>query len=212
MKHITYTLAPTLLVGDDVNPLDLEFLLIKALTGATFEAATIETIAHIGRTQTEAARPGTCYVGAHPFYAPQSFPADRPVPDICPDHARTEEDAQVQDLHRPLFTEVTRLTGLTPLIWHSGGGCMTIVIPLSTPEPGQDWAAPCYMGLQEGDTDDGRWYGSVSFYATEEQTGNGDGVDIVTAGSDNPQHPHQWAAQIAEHHHAHTAQTLDQDH
>jgi hypothetical protein len=208
MKRITFTLSPSLLVADDVDPLDLEFRLGRAILGldATFESATIETVAHLGGTHTETARPGVCRVGDHAFYAPRYFRANREVPDICPDHARAEEDAEMAELHRPLFEEVTRLTGLIPLIWHSGGGCMTIIIPLRTPEPGTGWSAPCYMGLQEGQEDDGRWHGSVGFYETDEQTEDGDGVDVVEAWGDNISHPHQWAAQIAEHYRARTGQ------
>lgn len=193
MKRLTFKLSPILLVGDDVDPIDLGSRLTGAFLdlNATFDIGTIEAIG-IGRTETEPARPGTCRIDGHTFYAPHYFPAGREVPDICPDHARSEEDAEVQELHRPLFEEVARLTGLHPLIWHSGGGCMTIVIPLATPEPGAGWSAPCYMGLEEGQDDEGRWYGSVSFYATEEQAGGGDGVGVVEAWG-NAQYPHQWA-------------------
>jgi hypothetical protein len=208
MKRITFTLSPSLLAADDVDPLDLEFRLTSAILGldASLESATIETVAHTGRTQTEPARPGLCRVGAHTFYAPRYFRADRDVPDICPDHSRAEEDAGVAELHRPLFEDITARTGLIPQIWHSGGGCMTIVIPLRTPEPGTSWAAPCYMGLQEGQDDDGRWHGSVSFYETDEQAEDGDGVDIVEAWGNNPSHPHEWAARIAEHYRTRTGQ------
>jgi hypothetical protein len=204
MKRITLTLSPKLLAADDVDPLELEFQLTSAILGLTLESATLESVAHVGRTETETARPGVCRVGRHPFYAPHHFRADRAVPDICPEHARAEKDAEVAELHRPLFEDITRRTGLTPQIWHSGGGCMTIVIPLTTLEPGQDWSAPCYLGLQEGQDDDGRWYGSVSFYETDEQAGDGDGVDVVQAWDNNPLHPHEWAALIAEHHHTRT--------
>jgi hypothetical protein len=206
MKRITFTLSPSLLVADDVDPIDLEFRLTAAILNATLEAAIIETVAHSGRTQTEPSRPGLCRVDGHTFYAPHYFRADRDVPDICPQHAQDEEDAEVAELHRPLFEEITRLTGLTPQIWHSGGGCMTIVVPLSTPEPGTGWSAPCYMGLQEGEEDDGRWHGSVSFYETDEQAEDGGGVDVLEAWGNNPSHPHQWAALIAEHYRARTGQ------
>jgi hypothetical protein len=195
MQRITLTLTPMAITGDDTSVLDFE----QAVTAALLTVPGMETILVSGMNA-EPTREGTCRTGGHVFHAPFFFPSDQPLPDICPDHARAQEDDEIAQLHQPLFTEITRLTGLHPRIWHSGGGNMTIVVPLTDPEPGQDWQAPCYMGLNEGVTDDGRWLGTVSFYATEKAVEWGPDADIVDADTDNPLHPNEWARLIAQHH------------
>ena len=210
MQRITCTISPILLAPDDVDPADLEYRLSSAILNLdpALGLGTIEAIAHRAPARTEPARAGTCRIGGHTFYAPHYFPLGRELPDICPTHARAEADDQVAELHRPLFEEITRLTGLTPQLWHSGGGVMTFVVPLTAAKPGEDWSPPCYMGLEEGQDGEGRWFGSVSFYATHDQADTGDGISVVSAPPASPQRPHQWAAAIAEHYRARTA---DQD-
>lgn len=206
MQRHTIPLILTVLAEDDVDHLDLRYRIESSILQADTlkNVHGIHHVESIGSGQakpgTETARPGTCKVGPHPFYAPLYFPGHRPVPDICPSHAASEHHAQVVKEHSILFTEVTRLTGLTPMIWHSGGGTMTIVIPLTDPAPGEDWSFPCYMGLEEGRTDENLWYGSFSFYSSDEHHEAG-GLDIVH--EDEPQHPHEWARRIAEHYHNH---------
>ena len=192
MKRVTLTLRPSLIVPDDAEPILLADTIAKAILTIT----DVERV-EIGRPETGPAQESICQVGHHHFYVPQHFTGRRPVPDICPAHAHAEHQATVLAFHQPLFTEITRLTGLNPLIWHSGGGTMTIVVPLNNPAPDADWSTPCYMGLVEDTDDDGRWYGSVGYYATEEQRENGDETTIVAWG--NAQHPQEWATLIAAH-------------
>ena len=191
MKRVIRNLHPSLIVPDD-EPI----LLARRIAEAIDTMDDVELVA-IARTAVEPAHESFCHVGNHHFSVPRHFSTHRPVPDICPEHARTEHEAAVLAFHQSLFDEVTKLTGLTPRIWHSGGGTMTIIIPLHEPAPGTDWSTPCYMGLAE-DHDDTGWYGSVDYYATEEHHDAGDETTVVYTG-DDPQHPQEWAHQIAAH-------------
>lgn len=213
MQRITLALSPVLLVPDGTDPHRLQ----QEITGALLDLEAVETVViHGGATSTEPAREGTCRVGGHDFYAPYFFPTDRPVPDICPRHDQEEEDARVAAQHRPLFAEITRLSGLTPQIQDTGGGTMTIVIPVTPPAPSQpgqpepDWPVPCYLGLVEDVTAQGHLSGTVDFYATREAIDSGEGDPVAEAPFGDPQHPHTWARQIAAHHQLTTGATTAQ--
>ncbi|MCE0540417.1 hypothetical protein LWF15_33480 [Kineosporia rhizophila] len=201
MKRVILPYSFSVLVPDETETFELGMRIGDVIHEALRQANLpgIDTIEHLSHSASQAspARPGTCRVGDHIFYAPKYLHTDQAVPDICPSHAVSEHHQQVLAEHHPLFEEVIRLTGLIPVIWHSGGGTMTIVIPLTSTESDDDWSYPCYMGLEEGRTDEGLWYGTVSFYESEDDYEDG-GLGVVR-GSE-PRHPHDWARRIAAHH------------
>jgi hypothetical protein len=195
MKRVILSLYPSLLVDDDVDPATLANTIVGALTGIE---GLESVVAAAGREQV--AREGTCRVGPHQFWVDQFFPDDREVPDICRPHAYVAAVQDACDLHKPLFEEVERLTGLKGRTWQSGGMTMTMVFPVNEPGEGQDWSAPLYMGLVEDRTDDGEWYGSVQFFVTDADAEAGEGTDIVDSRGGALLTPAQWARSIAAHH------------
>jgi hypothetical protein len=202
VKRVMMPLTPMFLVPDDTSTTDIITLTDK-LTRALLDLGA--EVVSVSRSSEAPVAEGTCRVDGHTFYAPHTWPAERTLPDICPDHARQAGyDADMAE-HAPLFDAISELSGgkLKAYLWHSGGGVMTIVVPWNEPAPGTDWQYPLYMGLKEGeDEETGDWYGSVGFYATEEDDQNG-GEDIVTDLNLDSHGPRAWAQAIVTHYNAH---------
>lgn len=187
MKRVTLNLTPSLIVEDDTDVVELQYRVTKEV----MRLDGIESVG-IGRADTSPVRSGTCRVGPHEFHVDKFFPVDKAVPDICRGHWMEEKETEAAEEHAPLFEEVERLTGLVGHIWQSGGMTMTVVIPL----PEADDGYPCYMALQEGVEDDGRWSGSIGFYSTPEDD---EGDQLWHGYDEDALTPQQWAEKIATH-------------
>jgi hypothetical protein len=199
VKRLTFDLKPMFDVPDDFEgDIALSGEMTEALF-AMFRERGLDTIS-VGRTQSKTLRESVCRVGSHTFVEPTHFPEDRQLPDICPDHARSQEWDEVMAEHKPLFDAIEEFSGgrLKGYIEHTGGGTMTIYVPFTMPEPGHEAHAPLYMGLQEGiEEETGDWYGGVGFYATDENAEDGFQEDVVTD-IDGKTGPREWARAIVE--------------
>jgi hypothetical protein len=210
VQRITLNLSATFIVPDHEEVLSERFLEFDRLVGDFMFGHGAETVIH-HPSQSEPVSEGVCRHGGHPFVSPPRWRLERPLPDICPDHARQEEDAAAEAEHATLFAEIRRLTGLEPIIWPSGGSTKSILIPLHAPSDGR-WSPPLYLGLKDGDDSDtdnpqGHWYGSVSYYSTDQAYLDGEpDEDVVDSHTGTPQ---DWARAIAEHHAWITNQTAD---
>jgi hypothetical protein len=145
MRRITLNLSPTFIVPDDFT-LDQRMDLDERIGRALQDLDGVETVIH-RRQADDPVQSGTCRVDGHTFVSPLYWPADRALPDICPEHARQAEQASWEDTFAGPLQALAE-AGWEAGIWHTGGGCHSIGVP--TPDRG---SAGGYFLL--GDKDDG---------------------------------------------------------
>lgn len=191
MKRITLNLSPVLLVEDEADVLDLQQSIVKHLMGLD----TVETVI-CRRADVDVARSSFCVPGDHEFVVESQHTHAETLPTVCRSHWYEGQIKAATDEHQALWDALAE-HDMGGYIWQSGGMTMTIQIPLHAEDGEQDDRDyPAYLGLKEGETEDGRWFGSVGFYKTWDE--QDDCPQIVTA-YDEPLAPAEWAAKIAEH-------------
>ncbi|MCD5316155.1 hypothetical protein [Kineosporia babensis] len=191
MQYIKFDTSVIMLVPDETAVPEMETRLAHDL----LDINDVHRILVSARPKAIPARPGVCRIGGHDFLSDWNLPPDRDVPDVCREHVITA----IERDHAEMFDYIREATNgeLQPRIEHTGGGTMTIIIPLPG-ATGEDWPVPLYMGLQEDTNDLGRWAGGVGFYLTEDDAMSGTETTVVRSYK-YEYTGREWAQQVAEH-------------